>query len=178
MKLFLDKIAIIIGILIILFISVDLFQTHYNNYPQHYKLQYDEIATKKDSFDGIIIGTSHATHSIMPSILDKTGIRFYNFALNGANPIFYSFWFKEVYLKSFKMPKYCIFQIDYFMFHNLSVSRVFEQDAEYFPFKTFLSCLCNVSKYNTKELLMSHPEISKFVNWVRKQHGKVKKVKK
>lgn len=31
--------------------------------------------------------------------------------------------------------------------------------------------------YNTKELLMSHPEINKFVKWVGKQQGKVKKIK-
>ena len=32
--------------------------------------------------------------------------------------------------------------------------------------------------YNTKKLLLAHPEIAKFVKWVKKQNGKVKKVMK
>lgn len=31
--------------------------------------------------------------------------------------------------------------------------------------------------YNTKKLLLAHPEIAKFVRWVSKQQGKVKKVR-
>lgn len=31
--------------------------------------------------------------------------------------------------------------------------------------------------YNTKELLLAHPEIIKFIEWVKRQTKKVKKVK-
>lgn len=31
--------------------------------------------------------------------------------------------------------------------------------------------------YNTKELLLSHPEIAKYVEWIKKQTGKIKKTR-
>lgn len=152
MKAFIKNLSILFFILFLIFFSVNYFQSFYNSSPEHYKLQYEEIIKKKEKVNSIIIGTSHATHSIRPSILDEQGLNFYNFSINGASPGFYTNWFNELFLKEYPIPEYCIFSVDWFMFDDEWLWRHFEQDAEYFPFSVYSTMFFN-SQFNKKDLI-------------------------
>lgn len=118
--------------------------------PPHYRLHYKEIFGGRCSYNAIIIGTSHAVHSIRPAMLEIPGFNFFNFALNGSNPEFYYKWYTEVYSENCKKPKLVVYAVDWFMFDETWMFRRFEHDSEYWPFDAFLSKLakswsCGVS---------------------------------
>lgn len=149
MKKFLINSLQFCGLLMVLMISINLFQSTYNYEPPHYKMQYE--AVKQDSYNGIILGTSHATHGIRPSILDETGINFYNFSLNGANSDFYIDWLSDFFFRYDKKLDYCIIAVDnYFLAGN--AWRKLENDSEYIPFNAYMSLAVN-PKYSLKDLI-------------------------
>src|ERR1035437_5879156 len=116
MKLFLFRFCSFLIVITIIGISINIFQSRYNNSQVHYKLKYNAINNSSTPFNAIIIGSSHSAHSIKPSLLSNSNISYYNFALNGANPKFYSDWYLKLFRKKHPSPKYCIIGIDWFMF--------------------------------------------------------------
>lgn len=137
------------------------FQRFYNVDELHYGLQYKEVQSGEKSYDGIIIGSSHLTHSMMPSMLDSSGIHFYNFALNGANPEFYYHWYNDVFLNNHHTAKHCIIGIDWFMFDTARLWRRFEQDAAYFKSDLFYR-LCLLKGYSKKSLMINRFPLFKY----------------
>jgi len=147
---------------ILIFFVLNKFQGFYNNEPSHYKLQYKEVFAPKAKTVGIIIGTSHHSHSIMPSLLDSSGIKFYNFSLNGSSPGFYLDWLQEILIKYHGVPTYCVVGIDWFMFDKNWVTRSFEQDAEYYPNDFFIKKLFGINEFDTYSLLVNRFPAIKF----------------
>ena len=143
-------------------VGMNTFQSYYNKEYPHYKLQYEELANKNSSYKGIIIGTSHATHAIQPSVLDKTGIQFYNFSLNGSNPEFYLNWYKELFNKHHSEVKYCIISVDNYFFKG-DAWRMFEQDVAFFPKTTFRELMLDGNKeYDRKRLFFNYFPVFKY----------------
>jgi len=142
------------------FFLINILQKFYNTDPAHYKLQYENVISQNDNTEGIILGTSHATHAIRPTILDQTGIHFYNYALDGANPKFYFNWYNELFKD--KNPKYCIIAFDWFMFDDSWLWRNFEQDSEYFPFNVFYKLLRKTDKFNIEDLIVNRFPFIKY----------------
>lgn len=132
MKRFFGNILIIFGVFAAFLALVNQLQGTYNHDPSHYRLQYQEAQIGAKQYEGIIMGTSHCTHAIVPSILDKSGIQFYNFALNGSNPEFYYNWYNRVFLQNNNKQNYCILGIDWFIFDKERLWRELAQDSEYF----------------------------------------------
>jgi len=141
---------------------INLFQKKYNPDPEHFRQQYAEITNKENFHEGIIIGASHATHSIRPSILDKSGIKFHNFALNGANPEFYYHWYNRTVSKSKVKPTHCIFAINYFMFDSSWLWRRIEQDSEYLTFSVFWKDFFTEKRFNKKDLIINRFPFLKY----------------
>lgn len=140
--------------LLIIFISINIFQSHFNDDYPHYKLQYSETTNITSSYNGIIIGTSHATHSIRPSYLDSTGISFYNLSLNGSNPEFYLNWYSEIFEKYHPKIKYCIISVDNYFIANKGY-RELEQDSEYFPIGTTVDLFFSNKNINKTALFLN-----------------------
>jgi len=138
------------------------FQTFYNQEPEHYRKQYNSIINFKSEYDGIILGTSHATHSIRPSILDQSGIRFYNYALNGSNPEYYYNWYNAFLHDKVKKPAYCLFAVDFFMFDKKWLWRRFEHDAEYFPNEMYIDALTEYDGLNKLDLIVNRYPFLKY----------------
>lgn len=168
MKLFLMRLIIFVITVAILFFCINIFQSRYNVSPSQYKLQYEAVNSTSTSFEGVIIGTSHATHSIRPALLADSGVSFYNFALNGANPKFYYNWYKEVFLKSQKKPEYFIIGIDWFMFDNKRLWRNFEQDSEYFTSDLFLKLFFYPNNFSKKDLVVNRFPFLKYRKDIKK----------
>ena len=83
----------------------------------HYDGQFQEIYEKRVNADYILIGTSHFTHGATPEELEKSGKKFFNFALNGSNPSYYVWWYNDVFKPSdYPKPEAIIFGVDWFMF--------------------------------------------------------------
>lgn len=170
MKTFLKNTLFFIGILIIVTLAINLFQTFYNAEPRFYKNKFSVLEEKNNAtISGIIIGTSHATHSIRPKQLDTTGIKFYNFALNGANPKYFYHWYTKIFKASNLKPKHCIFNIDFFMFDPAWLWRDFEQDAEYFPDSLFIKELfTKKNSLNKKDLIINRFPFLKYRKQINK----------
>jgi len=166
----------LIGILGI-FYSLNLFQSKFNIDPEHYKEQYFSATNTTSNTDGIILGTSHATHSIRPTILDESGITFYNYALNGANPEFYYKWYNDIYLSYNDKPSYCLFAVDFFMFDENWLWRRFEQDSEYLPDEVFLKELFQNKESDKIDLIVNRFAATKYrsqiVSSLMLKHGSV-----
>lgn len=163
MKLFIQNGLIFFLILLGIFGSINIFQSTYNDEPIHYSLQYHETTNKTSKYNGIIIGTSHATHSIQPSLLDNTGINFYNLALNGSSPEFYINWYTELFLKYHPRVDYCIISVDNFFFSSFSW-RMFEQDSEFFPRSSLIKFLLSKNKYDKSLLFLNSIPAFKYRN--------------
>jgi hypothetical protein len=154
-------------VVLLVFIIMNLFQSYYNIEPEHYKKQYESITNYKNDYEGIIIGTSHATHSIRPSILDKSGIRFYNYSLNGSNPEFYFKWY-TTFIKNVEIkPKFCLFSIDFFMFDQVLLKRRIEKDSEYFPKKLFFNQLINNKNLNKFDFIINRFPVIKYRSQIK-----------
>lgn len=131
-------------------------QTHKNDF---YSLQYQEVIGKKVDALNVIIGTSHTTHGVQPRFLKS---KFYNFALNGANPKFYLNWYVNIFKPCYKKPKYMVIGLDWFWFDNNWLYRRYEQDAEYFPTKVFLANLFNLYNFDKLMLLENRYPVFKY----------------
>ncbi|MCL2099672.1 MAG: hypothetical protein FWH24_04465, partial [Oscillospiraceae bacterium] len=83
----------------------------------HYDGQFREIFEKHVNAEYIFIGTSHVTHGVTPESFEKSGKRFFNFALNGSNPSYYVWWYNDVFkAKNYRKPTAIIFGVNWFMF--------------------------------------------------------------
>jgi hypothetical protein len=158
---FIKRTFIFALILIGVFSLLNWLQTNFNTDPVHYKNQYAAAINTQTKIDGIIIGTSHATHSLRPKLLAQSGINFFNFALNGSNPEINFQWYNEIYLSNSAKPKYCIFTIDFFMFDEKWLWRRFEQDSEYFPKAVFFKQLIQL-KPTTTDLIVNRFPFLKY----------------
>lgn len=156
------------------FFGINAFLSVYNGEPLHYKKQYESATDKKTNYNGIILGSSHATHGIRPTFINNKKHRFYNFAFNGANPEFVYNWYNH-FIKPKKIkPGYCIYALDFFMFDKSILSRSFEQDAEYFSHDLFMNLLSD-NRFNAKTLIHNrYPFLkhrTKFAHSLRFEKG-------
>jgi len=157
-------------ILIILVLPVNRWLTYYNGTPSHYELQYRELWNPQQSYQGIVLGASHATHAIRPSALDSSGIRFYNLALDGANPEYSFHWYNRIFACSGWRPQYCIFSVTYFMFDSDWLWRRIEDDADYFTWPVFLKMLLDYDCFDKRDLMMNRYPVLKYrKNLIRAQ---------
>lgn len=98
----------------------------------HYDGQFQEIFEKRVNADYIFLGTSHITHGVTPEEFEKSGKKFFNFALNGSNPSYYVWWYNSVFKPSrYVKPKAIIFGVDWFMFDTDWLWRRPEFDYKY-----------------------------------------------
>ena len=98
----------------------------------HYDGQFQEIYEKRVKADYIFIGTSHVTHGVTPEEFEKSGKKFFNFALNGSNPSYYVWWYNSVFKSnSYPKPKAIIVGVDWFMFDTDWLWRRPEFDFKY-----------------------------------------------
>ena len=148
------------------FSLLNLLQSNFNLDPLQYKNQYSTAINSLPKIDGIILGTSHATHSLRPTLLDESNKTYYNFALNGANPEFNYKWYNEIYLLNREKPNYCLFAVDFFMFDEGWLWRRFEQDAEYFPCVFFLMEMMKF-KSNTTDLIVNRFPFIKYRSQIK-----------
>ncbi|MDA3886893.1 MAG: hypothetical protein PF638_14995 [Candidatus Delongbacteria bacterium] len=172
MKKFISDILRFSLLIIAVFIGINYILKYNNLDPPHYSLQYDEVVNKIVEANAIILGTSHATHSIRPSLLDNSHYKFYNFALNGSNSTYYLNWYRKYFSIEYPKPKLCIISVDWFLFDEKWLWRDFEKDSEYFPSKLFLSLLMGDSKLNKKELLLNRFPFFKYRESSNKQNSK------
>lgn len=149
-------------VMIIPFSIINLFQSHYNTTPEFYKFQYDAVQKRSNYFEGIIIGSSRSVCAIRPSILDSSGITFYNYSLPAANPKFYYQWYNNVYRNNHPAPYYCIIGFNWYLFDSHILSRRFEQDAEFFSHFLFLKTLLETNDFNKKDVLVNRYPVIKF----------------
>ena len=106
-------------------------------YP-HFPLQYDEAFHPRVKADVIIMGASHATHGVHPGYLEIDHLKVFNFAFNGASPLFNLNWFEKVFKPNYPRPSCVIYGVHWVMFDGQFLQRKFEQDSKYFPFRFFL----------------------------------------
>jgi hypothetical protein len=106
-------------------------------YP-HFPLQYDEAFHPKVKADVIIMGASHATHGVHPGYLEIDHLKVFNFAFNGASPLFNLNWFQKVFKPNYPRPSCIIYGVHWVMFDGQFLQRKLEQDSKYFPFHFFL----------------------------------------
>ena len=98
----------------------------------HYDGQFQEIYEKRVNADYIFIGTSHTTHGVTPEAFEKSGKKFFNFALNGSNPSYYVWWYNDVFKANrYVKPKAVLFGVDWFMFDTDWLWRRPEFDFPY-----------------------------------------------
>ncbi len=117
-------------------------------YP-HFPLQYDEAFHPKVKADVIIMGASHATHGVHPGYLEIDHLKVFNFAFNGASPLFNLNWFQKVFKPNNPRPSCVIYGVHWVMFDGQFLQRKFEQDSKYFPFRFFLTELKDVKGLGT-----------------------------
>lgn len=154
MKKFLNKTGVFAVIIVFIFTILNVFQWVYNDDPPHYRLQYQEVAKNNDVYNGVIIGTSQATHGIRPSMIDSKDIQFYNFSLNGSSPEFYLKWYTHFFTENYSKVDYWIISVDNY-FLSGDGWRKFEQDSEYFPNKTLTELIFEHNDLD-KSLLISN----------------------
>ncbi len=104
----------------------------------HYPLQYEEAFHPKVKADVIIMGASHATHGVHPKYLETDHLKVFNFAFNGASPVFNLNWYRKVFQANYPKPSCVIYGVHWVMFDGQSLQRRLEQDSHYFPFQFFL----------------------------------------
>lgn len=165
MPLFIRRFGVFLLLVGCIFGTINWWQTKYNIEPKHYKKHYDHINSRpQNDGEGMIIGSSHAVHGIRPSVLDQTGIRWYSYALNGTNPAFYQKWYNEYFKERVPKAKYCIYEIDWFMFWDHWLWRKFEHDAQHLPNSTFLKLAIGNKDFSFGDLLQNKFPFCKFKN--------------
>lgn len=102
------------------------------NITSHYDGQFLEIFEKHVNAEYILLGTSHITHGVTPEVLEQSGRRFFNFALNGATPSYYIWWYNDVFKPSrYITPRAIIFGVNWFMFDSGWLWRRPSHDFQY-----------------------------------------------
>jgi hypothetical protein len=117
-------------------------------YP-HWPLQYEEAFYPKVNADVILMGASHTTHGVNPKFLEKDGLKVFNFAYNGASPVFSLKWYRKVFEPNYRRPTCVIYGVHWIMFDDQYLKRQLEQDSKYFPFRFFLSEFRDVKTLKT-----------------------------
>ncbi len=107
------------------------------SYP-HYSRQYEEAFHPKVKADAIIMGASHATHGIHPRYLEIDHRKVFNFAFNGASPLFNLNWYEKVFRPNYPKPSCIIYGVHWVMFDGHFLQRKFEQDSRFFPLRIFV----------------------------------------
>lgn len=102
----------------------------------NYERNYDEMFNHHINADNIVLGSSHATHGINPEYLLPQG-RWYNFALNGANPSFTLAWYRDIFSQYYRKPKLIVFEVNWFIFDSKWLWRKTYQDFRFFPAAAF-----------------------------------------
>ena len=104
------------------------------NITYFWEYDYEEIIDPKVRANIVILGNSHAKHGVNPRFLEAPGRRVYNFALNGATPMFYGHWYSKLFRERYPKPDLIIYGVNWFMWVEDWIGRrYFEQDSEYFP---------------------------------------------
>ena len=135
-----------LGLFVILFV-MNLWMDK-ETYP-HFPLQYDEAFHPKVKADVIIMGASHATHGVQPRYLEIDHLKVFNFAFNGASPLFNLNWFQKVFKPNYPKPSCVIYGVHWVMFDGQFLQRKLEQDSKYFPFQFFLEELRDIRSLGT-----------------------------
>ena len=117
-------------------------------YP-HFSLQYGEAFHPSVKAGAIIMGASHATHGIHPRYLETERLNVFNFAFNGASPVFNLNWYKKVFQPNYPKPCCVIYGVHWVMFDGQFLQRKFEQDSKYFPLQFFLKEFGDFKTLNT-----------------------------
>ncbi|MHC1694204.1 MAG: hypothetical protein AB9835_02775 [Eubacteriales bacterium] len=99
----------------------------------HYEGKFNEIYEQNIKADVIFLGTSHIAHGLNPKFLeDEDGVRYFNFAFNGACPTYFKFWYNDVFLASgYPKPKAIVYGVEWFMFDDGWLWRREEMDYKY-----------------------------------------------
>ena len=117
-----------------------------HNITYFWEYDYEEIVDPKVRANIVIFGTSHAKHGVDPRALEAPGRRVYNFALNGASPVFYKHWYNKLFRKNYPKPDLILYGVNWFMWADDWIGiRHFEQDSEYFPGWVFLDSLLDAN---------------------------------
>lgn len=141
------KILLFLLILVAILFLMNLWMDR-ETYP-HFALQYGEAFAPKIRADVIIMGASHATHGVHPRYLETDRVKVFNFAFNGASPVFNLNWYRKVFQPNHPRPSCVIYGVHWVMFDSQFLQRRFEQDSKYFPLKFFLGEFGDVRTLNT-----------------------------
>ena len=156
MKKFVRHILIFIVLFASIFIGLNIYQVSRPYEPKHFHKKYAELFNNNstpDKVSGIIIGNSTVAYSLIPSILDATGVRYYNFGYGRAELKFYEDWLEHVFSEYDQQVTHCIISVDRFFFSTKN-GRVLEQDAEYMPL-TALGNLMLADDLNATSLFLN-----------------------
>jgi hypothetical protein len=143
------------GLFLCILLLILIFMNHWMDrelYP-HYPLQYDEVFSPKVNADVVILGASHATHGINPRYLESDHLKVFNFALNGAGPLFYLEWYQKIFRRYYRKPWCIIYAVHWAMFDGQLLKRRLEMDSKYFPTPFLLRQFRNLKTLKT--LLMN-----------------------
>lgn len=141
---------------------LNFYRARYNAEPIHYKYHFDEIYHPKFKANSIVIGTSHASNSVMPDLLSSEQHRFFNFALNGSNPSYDLNWYEKVFQPNYPKVELCLMEYNWLLFDTSWLNRKFIQDAEYYSSKLFRQLLFVGSKSDGIDLIMNRYPILKY----------------
>lgn len=141
MRTVLRKGGLFVAILLLILILMDRWMDR-ELYP-HYPLQYEEVFSPRVNADVIILGASHATHGINPRHLESENLKVFNFALNGAGPVFYWNWYQNIFSYYYRKPWCILYAVHWIMFDDHLLWRRLEVDSKYFPTRFLLKALWN-----------------------------------
>jgi hypothetical protein len=99
---------------------------------RHLRLQYDEAFHPKVNADMVIFGASHAAHGINPKYLERDGLKVFNFAQDGAGPLYFLKWYRKIFQRYYRKPDTVIYGVHWAMFGE-NLGRKLENDSMYFP---------------------------------------------
>lgn len=100
---------------------------------------YAELFNGKTDWEGLVLGTSIAAHGIVPRLIARPGLRWYNFGVQGAAPAYHADWWR-LYRATGRKPKRVLYAIEWFSFTG-TLSHIAEHDAEYLPLGLYLRWL-------------------------------------
>ncbi len=95
----------------------EFYQKYKTRFCYHYYGQFYEMFENMYNADTIFIGTSHAAHGINPLYIEEEipEKSWFNFALNGSNPMYYLEWWKIFLESGYPMPETIVYCVDWFM---------------------------------------------------------------
>jgi hypothetical protein len=100
----------------------------------------------------IIIGASHAAQGLNPKYLESNGIRIFNFAISGNNPIATLNWYTRLFKEYHTKPVLIIYEVNWFLFDSDWLTLKYEHFSYFFPWNIFIKELINID--NDFEMLI------------------------